>query len=85
MSDEHVLFRCARYRGDELRVTLGTYEGKPVVQIREWYDAGGSMRPSKKGLSLPIDQLASIASALDEALERIGRAERMQSPESKTP
>jgi hypothetical protein len=68
---ERVLFSARRHNGDELRVTLGEFSGRPVVQIREWYDAAGEMRPSKKGVSIPVRDLSAVSSALDEARDII--------------
>lgn len=69
--EERIFFRCKRYSGDELRLTFSTYEGKPVIQFRDWYEVDGNRRPGKKGISLPVKSLPEIVSALDTAIEFI--------------
>lgn len=69
--EERVFFRYKRYSGDELRLTFSTYEGKPVIQFRDWYEVDGDWRPGKKGISLPVKSLPEIVSALDTAIEFI--------------
>jgi len=71
--DEQILFSTKRYNGDELRCTFSYFEGKPVVQLRDWYERDGKWLPGKKGIALPPRELAAIASALETALEKIER------------
>jgi len=38
--------------GNNRRLVVKTFYGKTYVDIREWYDAGGELKPGKKGISL---------------------------------
>ena len=38
------------------RISVGEYNGKKLVDIREYYEKNGDMLPGKKGISLTVDQ-----------------------------
>lgn len=38
--------------GNSKRATVRSFKGKLMVDIREFYDAGGEMKPGKKGKDL---------------------------------
>ncbi|OGM39548.1 PX domain protein [Aspergillus bombycis] len=46
------------------RVTISSFRGKTLVNIREYYEKDGQELPGKKGISLPIDQFASLLTLL---------------------
>ncbi|KAB8232355.1 transcriptional Coactivator p15-domain-containing protein [Aspergillus alliaceus] len=46
------------------RVTISSFRGKTLVNIREYYEKDGQELPGKKGISLPIDQFASLVNLL---------------------
>jgi hypothetical protein len=46
------------------RVTLGKFKGQHLVDVREYYDAGGEKKPGAKGLALSVDQWQSFVDAL---------------------
>ncbi|KAL3259537.1 hypothetical protein ABHI18_005331 [Aspergillus niger] len=46
------------------RVTISSFRGKTLVNIREYYEKDGHELPGKKGISLPIDQFSSLVSLL---------------------
>jgi hypothetical protein len=86
--DSHIR-RNAR---EEIRVTLGAWNGAPVFGIRAWFRADdgtmrpsirawfkaddGTMRPSKDGLTLRAALLPELARALADA-ERQARGDRL--------
>ncbi|KAJ9228553.1 hypothetical protein DTO166G5_8471 [Paecilomyces variotii] len=48
------------------RVTISTFRGKTMVNIREYYEKDGQELPGKKGISLPIEQFSAFVSLLPE-------------------
>ncbi|VFR00983.1 unnamed protein product [Cuscuta campestris] len=53
------------------RVSVRIWQGKPVLDIREFYVKDGKQMPGKKGISLPMEQwhvLREHAEEIDQAL-----------------
>ncbi|XP_062007374.1 RNA polymerase II transcriptional coactivator KIWI-like [Rosa rugosa] len=48
------------------RVTVRNWNGKVIVDIREFYVKEGKQLPGKKGISLPMDQWNVLRSHVDE-------------------
>ncbi|KAL2859946.1 transcriptional coactivator p15/PC4 family protein [Aspergillus lucknowensis] len=46
------------------RVTVSSFRGKTMVNIREYYEKDGEELPGKKGISLPIDQYSTLMTLL---------------------
>ncbi|KAF2879016.1 hypothetical protein ILUMI_27157 [Ignelater luminosus] len=54
-------------------VKLSEFKGKWYVNIREFYDSGGELKPGKKGIMLTMEQwqkFKSVMSDIDEAVKR---------------
>lgn len=47
------------------KVLVRKFKGKVYVDIREFYNKGGEDLPSKKGISLPLDQWKMLKSHLE--------------------
>lgn len=57
---------------EELRVTIDTFQGYELLNLRIWFEAeDGSMRPSKKGLALRMDLLPELREALQKAAQEV--------------
>lgn len=53
---------------EELRVSVEIYEGNPYVSIRVFYrDRDGVYRPTRRGVSVRVRELAAVTAALAEA------------------
>ncbi|KAL4937454.1 hypothetical protein BDV06DRAFT_73414 [Aspergillus oleicola] len=48
------------------RITISSFRGKTMVNIREYYEKDGEELPGKKGISLPIDQFSVLLTLLPE-------------------
>ncbi|KAI9373134.1 transcriptional Coactivator p15-domain-containing protein [Aspergillus egyptiacus] len=46
------------------RVTISSFRGKIMVNIREYYEKEGEELPGKKGISLPVDQFSTLLTLL---------------------
>ena len=57
-------------RGESIRVTLSTFEGYNIADIRQHYtDSAGKMRPTKKGLTVVVLRLPELEAAIRKALQ----------------
>jgi hypothetical protein len=60
-----------RQRQVAIVVSLSSYEGHNLINIREYFtDQAGCMRPSTKGLSAVVRRLPELSRALRLALEK---------------
>jgi hypothetical protein len=57
--------------GSGKRVSISSYSGKWLVDLREYYERDGQMRPGKKGISLPPDQWAKLCAVEMELTRRL--------------
>ncbi|KAJ5815289.1 hypothetical protein N7474_007066 [Penicillium riverlandense] len=48
------------------RVTVSSFRGKTLVNVREYYEKDGQELPGKKGISMPVDQFAALVTLLPE-------------------
>ncbi|KAH7026170.1 transcriptional Coactivator p15-domain-containing protein [Microdochium trichocladiopsis] len=47
------------------RIGISNFKGKTLINIREYYtDASGDLKPGKKGISLSLEQYASLVKAI---------------------
>jgi hypothetical protein len=56
------------YRGDVWRLQVANHRGKLFVSFRRWYDAAGELRPTKDGVTIPLERLPELHVALGEWL-----------------
>ncbi|XP_074650214.1 RNA polymerase II transcriptional coactivator-like [Tubulanus polymorphus] len=54
------------YKLSKMRfVSVSEFRGKPLVNIREYYDKDGDLKPGRKGISLSIDQWNMLKQNMD--------------------
>lgn len=71
---DRVVATLSKNSREEIRVTIGAFNGRPILNLRTWFLADdGAMRPGK-GLACRLDLLPELAAALAEA-ERLARTE----------
>lgn len=58
--------------GNKKRVTISEFKGKTYVNIREYYEQDGKMLPSKKGISLAIEQWEELKKVVEDVDREIG-------------
>lgn len=65
-----ILARMPRNGGEELRVSLHYYEGRPFIRIGPWQSSAPDAWPCKgKGTTVKVRELATVAAALLDALD----------------
>jgi len=57
--------------GKNKRVSLNEFKGKVLFDIREYYDAGGQLKPGKKGISLSREQWDIVHTVSDDITSAI--------------
>ncbi|KAI8945512.1 transcriptional Coactivator p15-domain-containing protein [Xylaria longipes] len=50
--------------GTTRRVTIQDFKGKTFINIREYYESNGELRPGKKGIMLPLEQYNALLTAI---------------------
>jgi hypothetical protein len=56
-------------RGETVYAYISEYKGTKYLHIREWYtDEGGEEKPTKKGVTLPLDKIETLCEALNQML-----------------
>jgi Transcriptional Coactivator p15 (PC4) len=64
--------RIAKNPTEEVRVSLTSYRGHDLVDIRVFFqDEQGEWRPTKRGVSLSIDSFAELREAVVKAEEML--------------
>merc|ERR1712226_1171521 len=51
--------------GRNRKVSINEFRGKVLIDIREYYDAGGEMKPGRKGISFNREQWENLLSVAD--------------------
>jgi hypothetical protein len=58
--------------GETIRVSLSTYEGRNIVDVRTWFTGtDGVMKPGK-GFACSVKHLPKLIAALGKAHDRVG-------------
>ena len=52
-----------------VRFSISTYRGREYLDVRQWVEIDGQLRPTRKGISLPRDYLPELLEGV-EALRR---------------
>ena len=56
-------------RGEVARVSIRSFKGTWLIDLRKWFETGGQLRAGPKGISLSVKHLQRISAAMGEALE----------------
>ena len=68
-SKPRIVYVFAKNSREEVRATLTEYGGHLVVDLRVWVDGPGDQpQPTKKGLSLRIEQLPELGRAVEKPI-----------------
>jgi hypothetical protein len=58
-----VLFEQS-HRGDVWRLEVARFDGHTFVNWRKWYRDGDALKPTKQGLTFPLERLGELEKAL---------------------
>jgi Transcriptional Coactivator p15 (PC4) len=63
---DRVVFEWAKSRDESIRATLSTFHGRRRVDLRIYYaDADDVERPTKRGISIPVEDLPKLREAVE--------------------
>ncbi len=68
----------------QIRVEASTFKDRDLLQVREWYLPPGAepkdenYRPTKRGVTLPLQLTAELAEAIGRVYDESGAANLMQ-------
>jgi hypothetical protein len=69
---EALVARIAKNPTEEVRVSLTSYRGHDLVDIRVFFqDDQGEWRPTKRGVSLSVDSFSELRDAIAKAEEML--------------
>jgi len=63
----HILFE-QKHRGDVWRLEIASYQGRDFANWRKWYPDDGELKPTRTGLTIPLQRLPDLHAALAEYL-----------------
>ncbi|GAB4820297.1 hypothetical protein N2152v2_007343 [Parachlorella kessleri] len=64
--------RCEVHLSNKRKASISEFKGKHYVNIREYYEKDGELKPGLKGISLPADQWQKLQGALGRLQDQLG-------------
>lgn len=52
------------YRGDVWRLEVTCHDGRTFVNWRKWYRDGDTLKPTRQGLTFPLERLGELEAAI---------------------
>lgn len=52
------------YRGDVWRLEVARHDGRTFGNWRKWYRDGDTLKPTRQGVTIPLERLPELAEAL---------------------
>ncbi|MCL6698291.1 transcriptional coactivator p15/PC4 family protein [Sphingomonas sp. NSE70-1] len=53
-----------RHRGNVWRLEVSAYNGHEFVNLRKWFQQGDNLRPTKEGVTFPLERLPELHEAI---------------------
>lgn len=60
---ESVIFE-REHRGDVVRLEVATFKGRTFANLRRWYRQDGELKPSREGVTFPLEWLGDLGAAI---------------------
>jgi len=51
-----------------VQVSASEFKGKPRADVRHYYENDGELRPTQKGINIPLDEVPALIAALEQLL-----------------
>jgi hypothetical protein len=68
-NDDTIIAEIAKNSREVIRVTLGTFNNRPIAGARVWFKAAdGRWLPGKSGIAFKVELLPAVADAFAEAV-----------------
>lgn len=69
MEKDQIIHTIQRNPEEEIRIALRDYNDRRYFDLRLWFmpSRGGEYRPTKKGITLPIEYLEEVKTGLEKA------------------
>ncbi|MCS6985638.1 MAG: transcriptional coactivator p15/PC4 family protein [Leptospiraceae bacterium] len=75
MADSEIIAEWDKNKVEKIRISLGKYKGKKLLDIRVWFlTEGNNYAPAKKGIALPVEQLPQLMEALAKVEEHLKKS-----------
>ena len=52
------------YRGDVWRLEVASHDGRTFGNWRKWYREGDTLKPTRQGVTIPLERLSELYAAL---------------------
>ena len=52
------------YRGDVWRLEIANHDGRRFGNWRKWYRDGDTLKPTRQGVTIPLERLSELHAAL---------------------
>jgi hypothetical protein len=70
--DDVVVAQFEKNKKEEVRVSVGNFHGRQIINIRVYYkDDDGSWKPGKQGLALSVERYKDLAGAIVQVGEHL--------------
>lgn len=71
-SDDVVVAKFEKSKKEEVRVSVGAYYGRQIINIRVYFkDDDGSWKPGKQGIALSVERFKDLAGAVVQVGEHL--------------
>lgn len=69
MKEEKVIHEISKNPSESVRVVLGEYHGKDIINVRVYFQPEGEERwiPTKKGVTLSVESIPELREAIEKA------------------
>ncbi len=57
-----------RHRGEVWRLEVTEHQGRTFANFRKWFWSGDTLKPTREGVTFPLDRLADLAGAAGDYL-----------------